>query len=177
MENLPQYIENQLFKVLNCEISVKEFELWVYQTSDLEKELSEQHYLDLIAFNYNQEHAFHELYNMFTEWIDFPKFEKYRLVFLFDLIIEKDDKWIKSVKNLSNDYFEIYGFLNVFCALDDMIDYYKKTYGNNPNLIDDMYNVSKDEAIKMKNWLILGTIVIKGREGHRKGTNYIDNRT
>jgi hypothetical protein len=177
VKNLPQYIENQLFSVLNHEISIKEFEQWVYQTDDLEKGLSEQNYLDLIAFNFNQEHAFHELYNILTEWIDFPKFEQYRLIFLLDLIIEKDDFWRIAVTNLYHEFIESYNFLYVFCWLEDSLYYNEKIGGINPDSMDSLYISSKEEAIKMKNWLILGTIVIKGREGHRKGTNYTDNRT
>lgn len=172
MKKLPQHIENQLFKFLNKEISIADFEQWVYATDELESVLSEDNYLDLIAFNFTQKNAFDELYEVLIELINFPKFETYRIIYLLDLIIGKDDLWTKAVKDLYNECIESYEFLDVFGGLDEMIENYY-IYGNS---IDDFFIESKDKAIKMKNWLNSGTIIIKGREGHRKGTNYIDNR-
>jgi hypothetical protein len=172
MRNLPQHIENQLFRVLNNEIGIKAFEKWVYETEELETVLSAENYLDLIAFNFNQINAFDSLYDLFIEIIDIPKFETYRIIYLLDLVINKHDLWIKAVSDLYHEFIESYAFLEVFSGLDELIvnDY---VYGVP---IAEIYLSSKEEAIKMKNWLIDDTIVIKGREGHRKGTNYIDNR-
>ena len=54
MKNLPPHLENQFFRVLNKEISIQDFEKWVYETEELEHVLSSDNYLDLIAFNYYQ---------------------------------------------------------------------------------------------------------------------------
>jgi hypothetical protein len=176
MKNLPQHIEYQFFKFLNKEISIEEFEQWVYATDELETALSPDIYQNLIAFNYNSRYVLATLYPLLMECLDFPKFEKYRLIYHLNLIIEKDNSWQKAVKKLDHEFRENYDFLNIFCALDDMLNYDEDKYGTNPNSIDDLFIESKFQAIKMKNWLNSGTIIIKGREGHRKGTNFIDNR-
>ncbi len=172
MKNLSQHIENQFFRVLNKEISIQDFEKWVYETEELEQVLSSDNYLDLIAFNYYQNRVFDALYNLLIELINFPKFETYRIIYLLDLVIEKNDLWKKAVNTLYHEYINSYYFLNVFAAIDDEIDCH-----DNTNLIDGVFIFSKDYAIQMKHWLISEIIIIKGREGHRKGTNYIDNRT
>jgi hypothetical protein len=174
MKNLPQHIENQFFRVLNQEISIQDFEQWVYEMEELELVLSSDNYLDLIAFNFKQKDAFHELYNLLIELINFPKFEKYRIIYLLDLIIVKDNSWKKIVNILFHEYINSYAFLIVFSGIDDMLEY-DKTYWVTVDA--DMYLASRDEAIRIKNHLNSGSIIIIGREGHRKATNYIDNRT
>ena len=87
MKNLPQHIENQFFRILNKEISIKDFEQWVYKTEELETVLSERDYLDLIAFNFNQPHVLYELFKIFVKWINIQKYETYRIIYLLDLVI------------------------------------------------------------------------------------------
>jgi hypothetical protein len=172
MNNLPQHIENQFFKFLNKETSIDDFEQWVYATDELETILSADLYQELIAFNYNARYVLASLYPILMEHLDEAKFEKYRIVYLLDLIINKDDLWVKAVKNLYKESIESYAFLDGFSVLEEYVEHYY-FYGDT---VDDFYIESKEEAIKMKNWLNSETIIIKGREGHRKGTNYIDNR-
>ncbi len=78
MKNLPQHIENQFFKFLNKEISIEEFEQWVYATDELETVLSADLYQELIAFNYNARYVLASLYPILMESLDESKFEKYR---------------------------------------------------------------------------------------------------
>jgi hypothetical protein len=108
--------------------------------------------------------------------LDEAEFEKYRIIYLLDLIIEHDGLWKNAVNDLYHESIESYDFLIVFSFLDDMVNHDETAYGINPNSMDDLYSSSKAEAIKMKNWLNSETIIIKGRAGHRKGTNFIDNR-
>ena len=177
MKKLPQHIENQFFKFLNKEISIADFEQWVYETDELESVLSDDNYLDLIAFKYNQLNAFDELYEVLIELIDFPKFETLRIIYLLDLIINKDILWRKAVEDLAYESINSYAFLYIFSRINDGIYNNEYMIGTEFDSTEKSYLWSKNEAIKMKNWLNSGTIIIKGREGHRKGTNYIDNRT
>lgn len=179
MKNLPQHIETPFFKVLNKEISIAEFEQWVYATDELETLLSEHDYLNLIAFSFDQKNAFDYLESMLIEIIDFPKFETYRIIYLLDLVIKKDNSWRKALNDLYHEYIENYNFLETFGTLDDIIDLNEALefrHNSMDDLMGESFIYSKNEAIKMKDWLNSRTIVIKGREGHRKGTNYIDNR-
>jgi hypothetical protein len=173
MKNLPQHIENQFFKFLNKEMSIEEFEQWVYATDELETVLSEHDYLNLIAFSFDQLNAFYYLEELLIELIDFPKFETYRIIHQLNIIIENDGLWENAVEIFHGDFIESYYFLKPFFDLHFLIE---DNQGSDVELSDDVYIRARKEAISLKNWLITGTIVIKGREGHRKGTNYIDNR-
>jgi hypothetical protein len=176
MKNLPQHIENQFFKFLNKETSIEDFEQWVYATDELETVLSADLYQELIAFNFNARYVLASLYPILMDCLDESKFEKYRIIYLLDLIIEKDVLWRKAVEDLDNECINSYAFLYIFCRLNDEIYENQREIETEFDSIEKLYSWSKNEAIKMKNWLNSETIIIKGREGHRKGTNYIDNR-
>jgi hypothetical protein len=181
MNNLPQHIENQFFKILNKEIPIEEFEQWVYATDELETVLSEHDYLNLIAFSFDQLNAFDYLEDLLIGIIDFPKFEKYRLIYQLNIIIEKAALWKNAVETLHGDYINSYNFLEPFFSIHFMIEdnheFYPQLNENRHQLIEDMYVLAKKEAIQLLDYLNSDKIIIKGREGHRKGTNYIDNRT
>jgi hypothetical protein len=177
MKNLPQHIENQFFRVLNKEIGIKAFEKWVYETEELEAVLSAENYLDLIAFNYNQEDLYglltESLYDLFIKFIDSPKYENYRIKRLLTLVTDKDDSWKSAVSKLHSECINSYNFLDSFFNFYFLI----RDNRRNPKVIEEMYPLIKNEAEKVLDWLNSEKIVIKGREGHRKGTNYIDSRT
>ena len=181
MKNLPQHIETPFFKVLNHELSIKEFEQWVYATDELETVLSTHDYLNLIAFNYGQLKALDYLEDLLMDIIDFPKFEKYRLIYQLNIIIEKDGLWENAVEIFHGDYIDSYNFLEPFFSLHFMIEdnqeFYPELNENRSQLINEIYVLAKKEALQLLNYLNTDKIIIKGREGHRKGTNYIDNRT
>jgi hypothetical protein len=182
MKNLPQYIENQLFSVLNREISVKEFEQWVYQTGDLEEELSEDDYYDLISFNYNLLDAFDSLYDLLIDLVGFPQFEHYRLSYQLNLIIEKEGLWENAIEIFHGDYIEKYNFLEPFFSLHFMIqdnhEYYPQFNENKTELIDEIYVLAKKEALQLLIFLNSRKIIIKDYKEHRRhGENYFDYRT
>ena len=162
MKNLPPHLENQFFRVLNKEISIQDFEKWVYETEELEHVLSSDNYLDLIAFNFKQPHVLYELYKVLIEWINIQKYETYKIIYLLDLIICKDESWKKAVYLLggqyrNNDYY----FLNNFFLIDDYIEYYDTE--KSADSIEHLFIASIKEAIKIKDELNLGKIVIKNQ--------------
>lgn len=161
MKNLPQHIENQFFRILNKEISIKDFEQWVYKTEELETVLSERDYLDLIAFNFNQPHVLYELFKIFVKWINIQKYETYRIIYLLDLVINKDESWKETVHLLGSQYRNNdYYFLNNFFLIDDYIECYTD---KNTDSIEHLFIESIKEAIKIKDDLNVGKIVFKNQ--------------
>lgn len=182
MKNLPQYIENQFFSLLNHKVSIKEFEQWVYATDELEAVLSERDYLDLIAFNFSQLNAFDKLECLIIDLIELGKYEKYRLIYQLNLIVEKDSLWENAVEILHGDYCDGYNFLEPFFSIHfmnaDDHEYYPKLNENRHQLTEEMYVLARKEALQLLNYFNTDTIVIKNsREGHRSGQHYTDNRT
>jgi hypothetical protein len=177
MKDLPQHIENQFFRVLNQEISIQDFEQWVYEMEELEQVLSSDNYLDLIAFNFNQEDLYgfliDSLYDVIIKFIDSQKYENYRINRHLILIIDKDKSWKTAVKKLYSESINNYNFLDSFFNFYFLIHDNKR----NAEVIEEIYSLINLESVKVLEWLNSGKIIIKGREGHRKGANYLDYRS
>lgn len=168
MENLPQHIENQFFKFLNKEMSIEEFEQWVYATDELETVLSADMYQELIAFNYQSRYVLATLFPILMQCLDINKFETYRIVYLLNLVINKDILWKKAVRTLYIYSREKYDFLSHFCSLDDYIEYYEF----NQEELRNIQIAAIKEAIEIKNALVSNEIIIEN--GNEGGTNFID---
>lgn len=55
MNKISNLTKQTFFRLLNGDISISDFEQWVYASGDmLEKELESEIYLELVSFNYNQ---------------------------------------------------------------------------------------------------------------------------
>ncbi|MBB6461848.1 hypothetical protein [Flammeovirga kamogawensis] len=52
MKEISEHIELKFYEVLKHKISIQDFEKWVYETKELELELLEDIYTDLISLNY-----------------------------------------------------------------------------------------------------------------------------
>ena len=52
MNEVSEHIEYKFYGVLKHKIGIREFEQWVYQTKELESELPEEIYTDLISLNF-----------------------------------------------------------------------------------------------------------------------------
>ena len=46
--------KNKIFDLIGGKTTIIEFEQWVYNSSELENELSEEDHLELISFNYKK---------------------------------------------------------------------------------------------------------------------------
>lgn len=62
------------------EISLADFEQWVYSTIELEKALREEDYIDLIALNYKGSFAFYELKELLLKHIDYSEYQTYHIL-------------------------------------------------------------------------------------------------
>ena len=62
MDKLTDTTKQIFFRFLNGDLPIKDFEQWVYKSSDnLETELQPDFHFELISFNYNQNDNFRQL--------------------------------------------------------------------------------------------------------------------
>jgi hypothetical protein len=112
MKHIPQHIKNQLFKVLNDEVNIKDFEKWVYETKELEQILSEENYCELISFNYNQYSALDKLYGLFIELFTYDKFDTHYLFYQLNFLLEKGTLLESDIQSFLTDYYEGHEFID-----------------------------------------------------------------
>ncbi len=98
------------FKLLNEDISIQEFEAWLYNsTNDLEKQLPNDLYISLISFNYRQKDTLNLLYKLISDYIHQGEFEFWRIKELLTKIVENRIDFVVGIRALSNLYITIDG--------------------------------------------------------------------
>lgn len=96
---------------LNRELSIEDFEQWVYSNRDLEKQLKSKDYFDLLSFNFKQKDADYELRKRLEQHISLLDFDNWHIRRLLnDLITEERDP-VDVIKHLYDLYCSGYGFL------------------------------------------------------------------
>lgn len=92
MTILPDHIKDKFYKTLMGNVSLHDFEQWLYTNSELEKYLKLDDYLDLISLNFNKNGAKYELYNLLKSHIDIGDFETYKMFYLLREAKLKNDQ-------------------------------------------------------------------------------------
>ena len=64
MRKLPIDIKERFFKTIKGDISLDDFERWVYDSKNLENVLGSDDYLDIISLDYKKSGAKYELHNI-----------------------------------------------------------------------------------------------------------------
>ncbi len=107
MDKLTDTTKQTFFRLLNGDLAIKEFEQWVYNSSDnLEAELQPDFYLDLISFNYNQKDNFRQLGDKIGTQIDTNEFNIWRTRRLLRDIIENKIDLVLATRKLRELYFD-----------------------------------------------------------------------
>lgn len=111
MTTLPQDIKERFYNTLKGDISLSDFEQWLYANKELEELLPADDYLDLIALNYNGKYAKYELYGLLRKHTDPGEFETYKLLRLLREAQQKTDELPYILMDLYDLYCKGYRFL------------------------------------------------------------------
>ena len=111
MKNISEHIELKFYEVLKHKISIQDFEQWVYATKELELELPEDTYIDLISLNYKDNYVHNELEKIIEPFVDNGKFEIKRISKYLKSIIERDKECAESIEMTYDLYCNGYAFL------------------------------------------------------------------
>ena len=76
MENL----KNKIFRTIEKEIELQEFEEWLYKQNDLSERMDEDLVLELFSFNYNQKGANYEFNRKFIEYYNQEEFTNWKIL-------------------------------------------------------------------------------------------------
>ncbi|NES19489.1 MAG: hypothetical protein F6K41_11295 [Symploca sp. SIO3E6] len=165
-------IEGKYFDLMAEEMTIKEFENWVYQSKRLEEELNKDEYIDLISINYNSKSAKDEI-SKFLKKIDKGRFETVQLLNLLDSIIEGDEREEQALMKMYDFCRAGYDFLG-------LLGY---EHGSNAVHSSDCYiscPSAKELAEEVKNWILNKQIVLTGELDTMARTDkwhFIDNRS
>lgn len=186
MSKLPLDIQIQFFKVYNNEITIADFEKWLYSEKELEQLLNSDTYIDLISLNFKDRHVKHEMGKIIDSFLDFGKFEERKLRKTLTDLIERTDDFAKSLIDtydlycLGYNFFDNLGLGYGLTFSEDFWDYsdwVNLTNEQKEKRIDQIYSGVKKEAEFVLNWIEEGKIVPTGETDNIGHYGYIDNRT
>ncbi|MFT7158613.1 MAG: hypothetical protein ACI8Q1_003646, partial [Parvicella sp.] len=110
MNKLPIEIQLQVFKVYNEEISIGDFEHWLYGETELEELLGDKYYLDLVSLNFKDRHIRHEMSKVIDSFLDFGLFEERKLRKILNDLINRTQDFAKSLIATYDLYCSGYNF-------------------------------------------------------------------
>ncbi|NVN19871.1 hypothetical protein GUA46_16140 [Muricauda sp. HICW] len=109
--NIDDKIELRFYQVLKHQMSIQDFETWVYNSKELEQNLPEDLYLDLISLNYKSKYALNDLTKLIEQYVDYGKFEIKKIQEILESIIQRDEKCAESIEMTYDLYCKGYIFL------------------------------------------------------------------
>lgn len=189
MTDLPPDIKDKFFKIISGDISIDDFEQWVYKSKELEDTLTPDDYLELISLNYKKNGAKYELYNVLKKHIDISEYETQKFRGLLLRAKKKDEKLPKLLMEFYDLYCRGYGFLDdlgvgyglsVECPPTN--NYAANTWDElspkKQQELLDSFSPGLDETIdRVLGWIENKRIILTGEQDDIGNYDYIDNRT
>lgn len=105
-------IQDKFHQIISKQISLREFEQWVYQTSELESLLPSEDYLTLVSFDYKHADGFYEIEKVLGKYVALHEYESTQLSNLLLSIINKDSNAKTSIQETYYLYCKGYKFFD-----------------------------------------------------------------
>lgn len=176
-----QTIQNRFYEIYRNDMSIEEFELWLYTADEIEEVYGTEFHFSLLDINYKAKYSRYELIEIIITEIPFGRKEQERIKGLLDRIILADEHFIDCMEQLYEEYCEGYGFLEPldFIYIVEVVDslndtnqtrWFEKIRKQKRTTLADIQSRSAIEAIRILDLMETGTISITGEY------EYIDNR-
>jgi hypothetical protein len=188
MRKLPIDIKERFFKTIKGDISLDDFERWVYDSKNLETILDSDDYLDIISLDYKKSGAKYELYNILKRLIDIGEFETYKILELLNQAKQKDERLPFILMEFYNLYCKGYSFLqDLGLGYGLMVEVPPSKYSKDnwdelkedekQDLINSFYPEINEVIQRVIDWLTNKRIVLTGEQDEIGHYNYQDFRT
>ena len=104
-------IQKQFYKIYKGQISISEFEEWLYNTQEIESVYGNDFYFNLLDLDYRKKHIKNELEKLIEMKIPFDEFEQTRIISLLENIKYEKGDIVEILEQLYDDYCSGYSFL------------------------------------------------------------------
>ncbi|SHG97377.1 hypothetical protein SAMN04488109_2702 [Chryseolinea serpens] len=88
---IPQEMKEKIFLTIERQLSLKDFESWLYANDALSDQMNESVVLEAYAFNYNQDHALAQFSSALLPYFDRDEFLLWKITLNLREIIEGKD--------------------------------------------------------------------------------------
>ena len=189
MTILPQDIKEWFYKTIKGDISIDDFEKWLYADSELEKHLNPSDYLDLISLNFQKSGAKYELWNLLKKHIDLGEFETFKMIALLNEAKQKTERLPYILMEFYNLYCKGYYFLQdlglgIGLAVEvprvnqSTADTWEELTNEQQKGLLDSFSPELEECIEqVSHWLETRKIILTGQQDNVGHYEYQDLRT
>lgn len=94
------------FRFLNKEISINDFEKWIYENPSLESEIGTDFYTDLISYNFKSHDLIPYISRLVEKCFDWMDYEKWRTIRLLSKIKDCEIEIVLASRKLRELYLE-----------------------------------------------------------------------
>lgn len=188
MSKISENVELKFYEVLKHKISIQDFEQWVYESKELEGELPEDSYIDLISLNFKSKYILNNLENVIGRFVDNGKFEIKRIKNYLKSIIDRDENCAESIEMTYELYCSGYAFLRRLGLTYGLLiscppaGNYEKLWNEISKaeqevLLNKLYPEIIEDAKNALSWIENGKIVFKDTSNELGDYEYDDLRT
>jgi hypothetical protein len=160
--NAERYLFN-FIKNKKDELSIFNFEQWVYEHDELEDIFGEKEYFELISRDYKDKFAYHDIEKQIRRLVYFGLFEQERITNMLNDLLTNEDKsdQLEILEILYEEYCCGYNFLR-YIALSYIVtsDEYKEIIKVNQSKFEIYIEGIKKEAVRLLGFLRRNEILI-----------------
>ena len=102
--NSKEEVKLKFHQFLDNQISINEFESWIYITPALESYLGNDHYIDLISYNFKNKYVKNDIDDLIRKFVDIHQFEIWRTINLLSQIDAHKVEIVLASRNLRKLY-------------------------------------------------------------------------
>jgi hypothetical protein len=188
MTKIPQNVKEKFFGVLEGSLGIEAFELWIYESKDIETLLPEEDYIELLSINYQRPFALNELCRIFAKHLNSGEFETWQLRDLLVQVSRDNGELASVIASFYDLYCRGYSFLYTL-GLDygltvkvppseyTVDNWHKLRQAEKDAILDSFFPEIEIEVNKVLKWLDEGKIVITGSEARNGYLKFQDYRT
>lgn len=177
MPAVSQDLQVKLYQALTKQITLKQFEQWLYANDTLESDHPEL-YFELISFDYSAEANLKDFYHRFDGYVNYSNFEAEQLIAYLTSIIEKSDDCgcaIWMIYELYCDGYDFFRRLGLKYGLC-LLDLPNLASDSSKVVIDKLYPDIIDDAKMALSWFENNKILFKNEKNDYGGFKYDDLR-
>jgi hypothetical protein len=102
--NQVEEIKLQFYKFLDSQLTIEEIESWIYESPFLEEFLGNDHYIDLISYNFKNKCARDYIQSIVTKFLSLTEYENWRTVNLLTEITKGNIEIVLASRKLRQLY-------------------------------------------------------------------------
>ncbi len=149
-----EHLKIRIFKTIEDEIKLQEFEQWLYKQSDLLEHMDEDFILELFDFNYNQKGAIREFKRKFIKYFDQEEFTNWKI--LSNLKTLRDG--CQEPERILSDFVDLsyrnYPFLSSLAHNQYKLEDYEYFGGSRDGLLKDIQTEADELLNEIEEWSI-----------------------